>query len=164
MDCDFKIEYSTENEDSNESNPVLSIAMDTSEQATSDIKSEINPWASKDLKEFLFYNCPECEYRASFEPDFYDHALSTHPNAKDVYEASNEVEIYVRQKEKVKQVLEEPEYCDTFLEDYDHPCRSISNTNWYVYPDQPPNSVHTLTNDPTIISNSYRIDPNTASK
>ena len=44
MDCDFKIEYSTEIEDSNESNPVLSIAMDTSEQATSDIKSEINPW------------------------------------------------------------------------------------------------------------------------
>ena len=100
MDCDFKIEYSTENEDSNESNPVLSIAMDTSEQATSDIKSEINPWASKDLKEFLFYNCPECEYRASFEPDFYDHALSTHPKAKDNYKALDDVkEIYVPQNE-----------------------------------------------------------------
>ena len=123
MDCDFKIEYSTEIEDSNESNPVLSIAMDTSEQATSDMKSEINPWASKDLKEFLFYNCPECEYRASFEPDFYDHALSTHPKAKDVYEALDDVkEIYVPQ----------------------------NDNGWYVYPDQPPNSVHTLTNDPTI--------------
>ena len=133
MDCDFKIECLNEEDD--EADPILSIEMDTTNEyanTSDDLKSEINPWASKDLKEFLFYNCPECEYRASFEPDFYDHALSTHPNAKDVYEASNEVEIYVGQKEKVKQVLEEPEYCDTFLEDYDHPCRSISNTVFFI--------------------------------
>merc|ERR1711894_16668 len=129
MDCDFKIECLNEDEDETEADPILSIEMDTTNEyanTSDDLKSEINPWASKDLKEFLFYNCPECEYRASFEPDFYDHALSTHPNAKDVYKASNEVEVYVRQKEKVKEVLEEPEYCDTFLEDYDHPCISIS--------------------------------------
>ena len=106
--------------------PILSIEeMDTiNEYTTSDeIKSEINPWASKDLKEFLFYNCPECEYRTSYEPDFYDHALSTHPKAKDAYEALDAVkEIYVPQNEN----------------------------EWYVYPNQPPNSAHTLTSDPTI--------------
>ena len=127
MDCDFKIEDI--NQDKDESvvdDPILSIEeMDTINEYTTsnEIKSEINPWASKDLKEFLFYNCPECEYRASYEPDFYDHALSTHPKAKDAYEALDAVkEIYVPQNEN----------------------------EWYVYPNQPPNSAHTLTSDPTI--------------
>ena len=127
MDCDFKIECINENKDESEvDDPILSIEeMDTTnEYTTSDeIKIEINPWASKDLKEFLFYNCPECEYRASYEPDFYNHALSTHPKAKDVYEALDNVdEIYVPQNEN----------------------------GWYIYPDQPPNSAHTLNSDPTI--------------
>ena len=48
--------------------------------------SDSNPWSSKNLKEFLFYNCPECEYLGSFESDFYEHAVSTHPKAKEVFE------------------------------------------------------------------------------
>ena len=48
--------------------------------------SDFNPWSSKNLEEFLFYNCPECEYRGSFESDFYEHAVSTHQKAKLVFE------------------------------------------------------------------------------
>ena len=123
MDCDYKIEIISEDddEDFNEDGPILTIGLETSEP-----NSEMNPWASKNLKEFLFYNCPECEYQASFEPDFYEHAVSTHQKAKDVFEVSNEVE-------SIEEVI-------------DYVPSTKNKTYWYVYPDQPPNSVHTLTN------------------
>ena len=73
-------------DDPMEVNQTLSISME-----------ERNPWVSKDLREFVFYHCPECEFQSPMENQFYQHAVNTH--------------------EKAKEVFEEPEYCEPLLED-----------------------------------------------
>ena len=103
-------------DDPMEVNQTLSISME-----------ERNPWVSKDLREFVFYHCPECEFQSPMENQFYHHAVNTH--------------------EKAKEVFEEPKYCDPFQEDKDPPSKPVNDIDWYVFPNQPPNSVHTLTND-----------------
>ena len=106
-----------------EADPTFSISMEDS----SDFLSEKNPWASKELKDFVFYHCPECEFQSPVENQFYEHAVNTH--------------------EKAKEIFEEPEYCKPFQEDYDLSSMPVNDIDWYVYPNQPPNSVHTLTNE-----------------
>ena len=69
VDCNFKVELAND-------------CQNEKQEETSDF----NPWASQNLEEFLFYNCPECQYRGSFESDFYQHAVNTHPKAKEVFE------------------------------------------------------------------------------
>ena len=65
---------------------------DDSQIENQDKNSDFNPWASMNLEEFLFYNCPECEYRGSFESDFYQHAVNTHQKAKQVFEPESDSE------------------------------------------------------------------------
>ena len=41
-----------------------------------------NPWEVSNLGVFLFYCCPECEYRCQEVTDFETHGLRSHPKAK----------------------------------------------------------------------------------
>jgi hypothetical protein len=44
----------------------------------SDEPMEVNPWAVDSLGKFLFYNCPECDFKAKDEPSFQNHAVELH--------------------------------------------------------------------------------------
>ena len=41
-----------------------------------------NPWAVSSLKEFLMYNCPECDFKVKQEFGFYEHAIKSHTKAQ----------------------------------------------------------------------------------
>ena len=41
--------------------------------------STINPWSDKDIKDFLFLNCPQCPFKTKDENEFQKHALKNHP-------------------------------------------------------------------------------------
>ena len=49
-----------------EVDPIFSISIGE----PNDILSEKNPWASKELKDFVFYHCPECEFQSQVENQF----------------------------------------------------------------------------------------------
>ena len=38
-----------------------------------------NPWLVENFDEFLFYCCPECNYKSRLPNDFNSHALVSHP-------------------------------------------------------------------------------------
>ena len=42
-----------------------------------------NPWSVKNIEEFLYYCCPECEVKDQSKESFLKHALDQHPNSKD---------------------------------------------------------------------------------
>jgi hypothetical protein len=44
----------------------------------SDEPMEENPWAVDSLSRFIFYNCPECDFKAKDEPSFQNHAVEFH--------------------------------------------------------------------------------------
>ena len=44
----------------------------------------MNPWAVDNLKEFLYYCCPECEGKVKSLEDFLHHALNQHDLAKEI--------------------------------------------------------------------------------
>ena len=41
-----------------------------------------NPWSVKELEEFLYFCCPECDVKDQSKETFIKHALDHHPNAK----------------------------------------------------------------------------------
>ena len=47
-----------------------------------------NPWKVSSVEDFLYYSCPECEFKASKKSEFYKHALSVHPRAVDSIDSS----------------------------------------------------------------------------
>ena len=46
---------------------------------------EKNPWAVRNLKEFLYFCCPECDVKNQSEELFLQHALNEHPKAKEYF-------------------------------------------------------------------------------
>ena len=42
-----------------------------------------SPWVVDQLEDFLYFCCPECNYRKQSEGEFLQHALQKHHNAKD---------------------------------------------------------------------------------
>ena len=44
----------------------------------------MNPWAVNNLKEFLYYCCPECEEKVKSLDIFLQHALNQHALAKEI--------------------------------------------------------------------------------
>ena len=44
---------------------------------------QINPWSGKELEEFLYFCCPECNIKDQSKELFLKHALDTHPNARE---------------------------------------------------------------------------------
>ncbi len=45
-------------------------------------EEQSNPWAVRNVLEFLYYNCPECPYKASSLPPFENHAIENHPRVR----------------------------------------------------------------------------------
>ena len=45
-----------------------------------------NPWAVGHTKEFLMYNCPECEFKDKEEIKLLSHGLQNHSKAKEYFE------------------------------------------------------------------------------
>ena len=39
-----------------------------------------NPWFVQTFDDFLFYCCPECDYKCQFHDAFHQHALNSHQN------------------------------------------------------------------------------------
>ena len=42
----------------------------------------MNPWAVSDLEEFLFFCCPECDFKKKNIDEFLNHAINIHPDSK----------------------------------------------------------------------------------
>ena len=42
----------------------------------------MNPWAVSNLEEFLFFCCPECDFKKKNIDEFLNHAISIHPDSK----------------------------------------------------------------------------------
>ena len=47
--------------------------------------AQINPWSNRNLDEFLYYCCPECDSREKCKEMFLEHALKHHPNADNCF-------------------------------------------------------------------------------
>ena len=47
--------------------------------------TNINPWKVKNLKEFLRYHCPQCDFTCKEESEFYSHAVETHKQARIIF-------------------------------------------------------------------------------
>ena len=47
------------------------------------MENQQNPWFVKDLEEFLYFCCPECDIKNRSKELFLKHALDFHPNAKE---------------------------------------------------------------------------------
>lgn len=50
-----------------------------------------NPWNGKDVMDFNFFCCPECDYQSKTVTLFQNHALDSHPLSKEVFEKSVQV-------------------------------------------------------------------------
>jgi len=49
-----------------------------------------NPWHVKNIQNFLFLNCPECEFKTKKEHIFHDHAVQRHPSSFVLFHNLNE--------------------------------------------------------------------------
>ena len=47
-----------------------------------------NPWAVTNFKEFLMFNCPECDFKTKEEVKLMSHGLQTHTNAKEYFKTN----------------------------------------------------------------------------
>ena len=45
-------------------------------------KKKINPWSVHNIDEFLYYCCPECDFKVKDGDSFEEHALLSHEQAK----------------------------------------------------------------------------------
>ena len=45
-----------------------------------------NPWSVPSFGHFLFFNCPECDYRNCDERQFYEHSIGSHVQAVTTFE------------------------------------------------------------------------------
>ena len=59
-----------------------------------------NPWSVKNLDEFLYYCCPECDVRNHSKELFLQHAFENHPDSK------NCLPILIDVKKEIKTVDE----------------------------------------------------------
>ena len=70
-----------------------------------------NPWDVEDLDIYLRYNCPQCDAKCETKDMFVNHAIDTHPEAKEVLQDQNsfcEVQI--------KEEAIDWDYCDESYE------------------------------------------------
>ena len=52
--------------------------------------SSKNPWLAKNLKDFWFLNCPECDYKTKIQNKFEGHAVKNHPLSRTIFVNDNE--------------------------------------------------------------------------
>ena len=58
-----------------------------------EFEEEFNPWNVSNVEEFLYFCCPECDFRTEISSgriSFMRHALSAHPRAKNLIESPDE--------------------------------------------------------------------------
>ena len=73
-----------------------------------------NPWSVGNIKEFLYYCCPECDIKYKDGQLFIEHAIQIHDEAK-------EVQLYMEnQDEEEMQVSDTNEPLDLDYEDKDN--------------------------------------------
>ena len=65
-----------------------------------------NPWHFKDLEDFLYYCCPECNQKNQSKDYFLEHALHEHPKSKEF------LETYKVKKEQIENEAIKSEYCN----------------------------------------------------
>ena len=52
--------------------------------------SSKNPWLAKNLEDFWFMNCPECEFKTKCQNKFEGHAVKNHPLSRTIFVNDNE--------------------------------------------------------------------------
>ena len=82
---------------------------------------EKNPWAVRNLKEFLYFCCPECDVKNQSEELFLQHALNEHPKAKECipkleFKQEIDEEVFINDVENLDQNLPNPN-CVTIFSD-----------------------------------------------
>ena len=100
-----------------------------------------NPWIVGSYQEFLFYNCPECEYKSKELGHFHQHAVNVHELAKD---ALNAIEVKESEKDSLERIIEscgitieEPPIKKSSVEDI---CQSfVLNHGIQVFSEEPGN-------------------------
>ena len=52
-----------------------------------EIKPDVfnNPWLVQSFDEFLFYCCPECNYKCQVHEEFNSHAVTAHPLVRNFF-------------------------------------------------------------------------------
>ena len=83
-----------------------------------------NPWEGRDLEEFLFFCCPECDEKNYSKELFLQHALKLHPMAKEVFGASNSIKVEL--EEDINNDTDE----NNIITDYDDEKLIISTNNY----------------------------------
>jgi hypothetical protein len=83
-----------------------------------------NPWAVKQLEDFLFYCCLECSDRSQTKETFIHHALIEHPMSRDSIP-----EVELTSDIKIEPVLANPIPVETFKGEED-----ISDSTWQMPP------------------------------
>ena len=73
-----------------------------------------NPWNVKNLDEFLYYWCPECDNKDQYKDLFVKHALETHPNSREYI-----VRLAIKKEEDEDDVAQEDFIAD--VDEYDSP-------------------------------------------
>ena len=63
---------------------------------------ENNPWIVEELEEFLYYCCPQCDFKEQFDQreQFVEHALRCHPMAR------KHIETFMVKKENIQEFEE----------------------------------------------------------
>ena len=54
-----------------------------------EFEDKFNPWTVASLDDFLFYCCPECDYKSITKSVFIKHAVNNHPRSQDVIDSLN---------------------------------------------------------------------------
>ena len=52
--------------------------------------SSKNPWLVKNMKDFWFMNCPECDFKTKWQNKFEGHAVKNHPLSRTIFVYDNE--------------------------------------------------------------------------
>ena len=103
-----------------------------------------NPWGDGNIKEFLYYCCPECDIKCKDGQMFIEHAVQTHDQAK-------EVQLYmIDQDDEEMQVSDHNEFPDLNFEDEnleeleEQKCDSIKQEESLEQPEEPMDQVEPI--------------------
>ena len=81
----------------------------------------MNPWSQKELKDFLYYCCAECDFKDKSEDNFVKHATLYHPQSKEIFRESKEVD---SEDTSNTQPVDDVNDCDIPEEDHEREVKS----------------------------------------
>ena len=89
--CEINIKTENIERHTNQTNELVLHKNDSQDPLSTPVKlSNDNPWAVTSFKEFLWYNCPECEFKYKDEEKLYEHAIKNHYKAQKYYNIKND--------------------------------------------------------------------------